>query len=92
MKICQLSGVVLGAAALFFTARVTPAQVFVRPAPVVVAPAPIVVSPAPVLVRSAPVFVSPVVAARPVVVSRRYYYRPYRRAGLYRRRGARRWY
>jgi hypothetical protein len=97
MKISQLSGVALGAAALFLTGRPAPAQVIVRQAPVVVAPAPVVVrpapvlvSPAPVLVRPAPVFVSPVVAARPVVVNRRYYYRPYRRAGWYRRR-ARRW-
>jgi hypothetical protein len=46
MRSLQLTALVLGAAALFFTARPAQAQVWIAPrAPIVVAPAPIVVSP-----------------------------------------------
>ena len=73
MRSWQLTGLVVGAAALLFTARPAQAQVWVGPP--VVAPAPPVwfSPPAPVVVASSPVvFASPpvVFASPPVVVAR----------------------
>jgi hypothetical protein len=83
MRRWQLTGLALGAVALFFTARPAHAQVWVSPgAPVFVAPAPIVVGPAPVVVGPAPVWVGPGWGARPYWGGRRSY-RPFRRGGWY---------
>jgi hypothetical protein len=79
MRRWQLTALVLGAAAVFFTPRTAHAQVWIGPAaPVVVAPAPFVVAPAPVVV-------GPVWEARPYWGwgARRAYYRPWRRGGWY---------
>jgi hypothetical protein len=76
MRRWQLTALVLGAAALFFTALPAQAQVWIRPrAPVVIAPAPVVVAPAPVVV-------GPGWGARPYWGGRRYD-RAFRRAGWY---------
>ena len=85
----QLTGLVVGAAALLFTARPARAQVWVgRPAPIVVARPPIVVGrPTPVWpvppvgVVPGPVVVGPDWGARPRDVRRAY--RAARRGGWY---------
>ena len=80
MRGWQLAGLVVGATALFFTARPVQAQMWGgQPAPVVVAPAPATVAPVPVVVAPpAPVAVAPVWGAGPSWGARRYY-RPFRR-------------
>jgi hypothetical protein len=86
MRRSQLTGLVVGAAALFFTARPAQAQVWfgppvVRP-PVVIAPPPVVIAPPPVVVARPPVVVGPGWGARPYWGVR--YYRPVPRGGWYR--------
>jgi hypothetical protein len=73
MRRWQLTALVAGAAALFFTARPAQAQVWFSP------PAPVVVGPAPVVVGPAPVVVGPAWGARPYWGwgARRAYYRPW---------------
>ena len=79
MKSWQLTGLVVGAAALLFTARPAQAQVWFGPP--VAAPAPPVWfgPPAPVVVARPPVVVAPGWGARPRDVRRAY--RAARRAG-----------
>jgi hypothetical protein len=80
MRRWQLTALVVGVAALFFTARPAQAQWWIAP------PAPVVVTPAPIVVTPAPVVVGPTWGARPYWGwgARRYaYYGPWRRAGWY---------
>jgi hypothetical protein len=77
MRSWQLSGLVVAAAALLFTAApAAQAQVWVRPAPVVVAPSPVWVAQSPVVVG--PGWGGPVWGAGPAWGVRTYY-RPIRR-------------
>ena len=79
MRRSHLTGMAIGAAVLFFTAKPAEAQVWVRPAPpVMIAPAPVVVAPAtrfvtpaPVVVRSGWSYRSPYWGGRRYRVSRR---------------------
>jgi len=60
MRRVQLTGMVFGAAVLFFAAKPAEAQVWVRPsAPMMIAPAPVVVVPGQRVVVPAPVVVNP---------------------------------
>jgi len=80
MRHWQLTALVVGVVALFFTARPAQAQVWFGPPP------PVVVGPTPIVVAPAPVVVGPTWGAGPYWgwgARRAYYYRPWRRGGWY---------